>query len=74
MPEYVGTYTPEFMAAIAELDSSNASGEESQGAARGIFRRMAFYQSAEELAELAKNADGNGVYSKLQFSGIKQVL
>ena len=71
VPEYyVGTYTPEFMAAIAELDSSNASGEESPGGPYAVsFEGWPFTQSAEELAELAKNADGNGVYSEAASSG-----
>lgn len=71
VPEYyVGTYTPEFIAVIAELDSSNASGEESPGGPYAVsFEGWPFTQSAEELAELAKNADGNGVYSEAASSG-----
>ena len=71
MPEYyVGTYTAEFAAAVAALDSSNASGEESPGGPYAVsFEGWPFTQSAEVLTELAKNADGNGVYSEAASSG-----
>ena len=71
VPEYyVGTYTAEFAAAVAALDSSNASGEESPGGPYAVsFEGWPFTQSAEVLTELAKNADGNGVYSEAASSG-----
>lgn len=71
VPEYyVGTYTAEFSATIAALDSSNASGEESPGGPYAVsFEGWPFTQSAEELAELEKNADGNGIYSESASSG-----
>ncbi len=71
VPEYyVGTYTAEFANAVAALDSSNASGEESPGGPYAVsFEGWPFTQSAEVLTELAKNADGNGVYSESASSG-----
>ena len=71
VPEYyVGTYTAEFIEAIAALDSSNAAGEDSPGGPYAVsFEGWPFTQSAEVLTELAKNADGNGVYSESASSG-----
>lgn len=62
---YVGTYTAEFTQAIANLKASNEAGEDSPGGPYAIaFGGWPFTQSAEQLAQLQKNADGNGVYNE----------
>ena len=74
VPEYyVGTYTAEFTQAIADLKARNEAGEESPGGPYAIaFEGWPFTQSAEQLAQLQKNADGNGVYSeKASGGGVK---
>ncbi|MGB1119249.1 MAG: hypothetical protein ACPGYR_02030 [Chitinophagales bacterium] len=66
IPEYyLGTYTAEFMMAVAELDSSNARGEQSSNGPYAVsFSDWPFTESKDELAPLPKDEAGNIVYSE----------
>ncbi|RCL63569.1 MAG: hypothetical protein DBW80_02565 [Bacteroidetes bacterium] len=66
VPEYyLGTYTPEFMTAIVELDSSNARGEATSGGPYAVtYLDWPFTEGKEELTPLPKDEAGNIVYSE----------
>ena len=72
VPEfYVGTYTPEFAAAIADRDSSIALGEETPGGPKAVsFKGWPFTVGEDELNPLPKDDGGNGVHTEeAQSSG-----
>ena len=71
VPEYyIGTYTSEFMVAVAERDSSNARGEKSSNGPYAVsFAEWPFTESKDELAQrMTKDEEGNIVYSEAASS------